>query len=887
MVYKPVMGNFINGQRWYSEGEPELGLGLVEVIEAKTITLSFPLANEKRTYNAKHSPLKRFSLKAGDEFKTLDGISAIVADVQEMNGVLFYLTDTQGVVPEMHLHPKIDLNSCGDRILAKNFDPPEFFNLRYQSYLAQRKYQELPYKGFIGCSIRLIHHQLYVASKATKTLPVRAMLCDEVGLGKTIESALILNSLAKKELIDRCLIVVPSSLVNQWFVELYKKFYLSFSIWSEDTDFEFSNFLIIGLNELNENIEMFQEELPKYNWQCFIFDESHQNDYKGKLNFLNDLTKNAVAKVLLSATPEVLGEENLFNQLHFLDPDKYQDFERFKKQQTKSFEISELIRANDIDELQDYLGLNIDDLDDAIQTIIDIHGTGRSYYRNARASLHQNLFKERVKNPIAISPEGKLSDKLVFDSKLEHLLAWMKKHPDEKMLIIAHSKALILKIQKNLLELANLKIAVFHSEQSLLERDRQAAYFADDKGAQLLLCTEIGSEGRNFEFCHHLFLFDLPRVPEQLEQRIGRLDRIGQQHPIQIYIPYITKSFEEIIFRYYNDVLEIFDAPSFAVSKFHQNNREKIRELVESKFDQEILNSTIEKMQADYLELKKELALGRNYLVERNSYNHDSADKIVSEITEFESQNPVLPFLQEVCEQVGIRAEDLDAGSVFFEPLDNMYIPSFPGLPQEGISYATNRAKASARDDLHLLNWESPIAQGALDLFLKTPLGNCSFAFVEKVKAPLYLEAIYTLECVDEMKHRSSLFLPLTPIRVLIDVQAKDVTREIPKKLIDQNTLKSAPDFDWGRIPQDILKRLIDASKGQLKARVTKYKTDSLENADKYFQKEMDRLHELKLEKDLLTEHLEELESLREATLSSIGSAKVQMDAARLILKAD
>ncbi len=71
---------------------------------------------------------------------------------------------------------------------------------------------------------------------------------------------------------------------------------------------------------------------------------------------------------------------------------------------------------------------------------------------------------------------------------------------------------------------------------SIVERDKAAHYFADEEdGAQILLCSEIGSEGRNFQFAHHLVLFDLPITPDLLEQRIGRLDRIGQTQTVQIH----------------------------------------------------------------------------------------------------------------------------------------------------------------------------------------------------------------------------------------------------------------------------------------------------------------------------------------------------------------
>ena len=105
---------------------------------------------------------------------------------------------------------------------------------------------------------------------------------------------------------------------------------------------------------------------------------------------------------------------------------------------------------------------------------------------------------------------------------------------------------------------AGLNTALFHSGLSLMARDRQAAYFADPKGAQILLCTEIGSEGRNFEFAHNLVLFDLPKKPDLLEQRIGRLDRIGQKSDISIHIPYVQNSWEETLYQIYDRGLNSF-----------------------------------------------------------------------------------------------------------------------------------------------------------------------------------------------------------------------------------------------------------------------------------------------------------------------------------------
>ncbi len=119
---------------------------------------------------------------------------------------------------------------------------------------------------------------------------------------------------------------------------------------------------------------------------------------------------------------------------------------------------------------------------------------------------------------------------------------FLKGKRDAKILLICKSKRKVLAIESALQEKLNVKIALFHEELPLVQRDRNAAWFAEPEGARILLCSEIGSEGRNFQFAHHLVLFDIPANPGLLEQRIGRLDRIGQTATIQIHVPYIVGS---------------------------------------------------------------------------------------------------------------------------------------------------------------------------------------------------------------------------------------------------------------------------------------------------------------------------------------------------------
>ena len=121
--------------------------------------------------------------------------------------------------------------------------------------------------------------------------------------------------------------------------------------------------------------------------------------------------------------------------------------------------------------------------------------------------------------------------------------------------MICRSKEKVEALQSGLLDVLKVDSALFHEDLSLIQRDRNAAYFANQEGAQILLCSEIGSEGRNFQFAHHLVLFDLPLNPELLEQRIGRLDRIGQTSTIQIHVPYYKDSWTELLFDWHHKAL--------------------------------------------------------------------------------------------------------------------------------------------------------------------------------------------------------------------------------------------------------------------------------------------------------------------------------------------
>ena len=184
--------------------------------------------------------------------------------------------------------------------------------------------------------------------------------------------------------------------------------------------------------------------------------------------------------------------------------------------------------------------------EEQIQQMLDRYGTGRVLYRNSRRAVkgfptrHLHPYPLPVPNLYAnalhsLQPESACDEAewIEEDPRVEWLRTVLKDLRPEKVLVICAKKETALILEHHLHLKAGVRCAAFHEGLSLIERDRAAAYFAEELGgAQALICSEIGSEGRNFQFARHLICFDLPAHPDLLEQRIGRLDRIeiGRAH---------------------------------------------------------------------------------------------------------------------------------------------------------------------------------------------------------------------------------------------------------------------------------------------------------------------------------------------------------------------
>ncbi|CAA2929342.1 RNA polymerase-associated protein RapA [Arsenophonus endosymbiont of Bemisia tabaci Q2] len=278
-----------------------------------------------------------------------------------------------------------------------------------------------------------------------------------------------------------------------------------------------------------------------------------------------------------------------------------------------------------------------------------------------------------------------------------------------------------------------IRAAVFDENLSLLERDRAAAYFASqEQGAQVLLCSEIGSEGRNFQFANQLVMFDLPFNPDLLEQRIGRLDRIGQNRDIQISVPYLENTAQAILLRWYHEALDAFEYTCPTGRAIYDQYYQQLVEYLAKPTVLDNFDDFIKACRAKHNKLKTELEEGRDRLLEMNSNDGEIGQDLAKQIAEQDNSIDLTNFSLNLFDIIGINQEDRRDNLIVLTPAEHMLIPDFPGLPQDGCSITFDRTQALSREDTEFISWEHPIIRNGMDLILSGEIGSCAVSLLKK-----------------------------------------------------------------------------------------------------------------------------------------------------------
>ncbi|WP_255374892.1 helicase-related protein, partial [Oleiphilus sp. HI0079] len=281
---------------------------------------------------------------------------------------------------------------------------------------------------------------------------------------------------------------------------------------------------------------------------------------------------------------------------------------------------------------------------------------------------------------------------------------------------------------------------------SIIERDRAAAYFADrEEGAQALICSEIGSEGRNFQFASNLVLLDLPKNPDLLEQRIGRLDRIGQLRDVQIHVPYIKGSEREGWYRWFHEALNAFETSCPAGYAIQQQYDDRLKQYLDAAdYNADGASQFISEVRGHQEALMAEMQQGRNVLLELNSCRTEEAQALIELLESEERSQELAAYMQRVYDLYGVEQEHQSDGSLVLHPGEHMLTTEFPCLTDEGMTLTYQREKALVREDMDFVTWEHPMVTELMDQMQSGELGNAALAKISVKGIPpgtLFLEA--------------------------------------------------------------------------------------------------------------------------------------------------
>ncbi|TMN91835.1 RNA polymerase-associated protein RapA [Pseudoalteromonas phenolica] len=609
--------------------------------------------------------------------------------------------------------------------------------------------------------------------------------------------------------------------------------------------FETEQLVLVSLEFITKKRRWF-EQATLADWDLLIIDEAHHltvTKEKPSTEYLRiaELSQDIPGLILLTATPDQLGHYSHFARLQLLDPDRFYDYDAFVEEENHYKEVADaanqLLQQGELDEknqttLQTLLketditellakAQSGDDVakQEILSMLLDRHGTGRILFRNSRSGIDGYPSRKLHSYPVelpkqyktamsvmgnmggiqtpeksalrALFPEkifqefeGAGSSWAGFDPRVEWLIAKLKELKHEKVLLICAEAQTAINLEQILREREAIKSAVFHEGMSIVERDRAAAYFADEyDSAQVLLCSEIGSEGRNFQFSHNIVLFDLPLNPDLLEQRIGRLDRIGQKFDINIHVPYFENTAQEVLLRWYHEGLDAFETTSTTGQLLYKEFSDDLLEFIsEHNCDEEELDPLLEQAAKQNAQLRKQMEQGRDRLLELHSSGQGKSDALAAEIEQLDDDVVLPAYMINVFDMFGVNQEDKGENTIILKPTEHMLNPSFPCLRDDGITVTFDRATSLSQEDAQFISWDHPMVQGTMDMICDDDFGCASVALLKNKKLPagtFFVELIFVAEASAPKVLQVGRFLPPTPIRVLLDKAGNNLAENV------------------------------------------------------------------------------------------------------------
>jgi superfamily II DNA or RNA helicase len=448
--------------------------------------------------------------------------------------------------------------------------------------------------------IEIFRYQVETARKVLKQFRGRVLLADEVGLGKTIEAGMVMKEYLLRGMVESVLVLTPASLVGQWHEELESKFEIDCAtthdalLRSNPEQFWAQKRVIASL-ALARRREHAQQLLNR-SFDLVVVDEAHhlrdRNSQTYKL--VNGLNKRFL--LLLSATPVQNDLTELYNILTLLKPGIFKTLKEFRaahvisrnpRQPANPEQLRDLMRGAMVRNTRAVVALTLplrhattirvdesegerrayEDLTAAVRRLAANGGAGRlrlAFHHllgaagssPAAASAALMRFRERHADQPEWQTMGKRWAAIGTGAKETALLELLRRNPAEKKLVFVHYLD-TLEHLAGLLAGAGVAFVRFDGSLSGPEKDAAINEFRDH--VPVLLSTESGGEGRNIQFCNTLINFDIPWNPMAIEQRIGRIDRIGQQREVFVFNLVTRGTIEEQILHLLDEKINMFE----------------------------------------------------------------------------------------------------------------------------------------------------------------------------------------------------------------------------------------------------------------------------------------------------------------------------------------
>jgi SNF2 family DNA or RNA helicase len=419
-------------------------------------------------------------------------------------------------------------------------------------------------------------HQIRACQKALRDLNGRAILADEVGLGKTIEAGIVLKEYLLRGAVRTVLVLVPASLCEQWRAELWEKFELDFVVSRGPAGQWGRHPLVISSLETARH-ERHRRRVRGANYDMVVVDEAHRlrNHLTLGWKFINDLSPRYL--LLLTATPVQNDMRELFNLATLVRPGTVGTFSQFRRDflsghdkraprntpRLRALLESVMIRSRRSDTNLTFAPRKVEtlwvaqspaerklyrDVSEYVAQAVRGEGVGpnRPHYftlmvlqkemGSSWASARATLDKlSRQPDGLDSKPLRALAQRAAEASasgtKVRSLLRCIAGLRGEKGIVFTQFRMTQQVIVEALRE-AGIEPAIFHGELGWREKEEALEQFRTQ--SQVLVSTEAGGEGRNLQFCRIVLNYDLPWNPMRVEQRIGRVHRLGQEHPVRV-----------------------------------------------------------------------------------------------------------------------------------------------------------------------------------------------------------------------------------------------------------------------------------------------------------------------------------------------------------------